>query len=434
MKTKYFVIMAACFLCLLDACNGDERFEINSDDNVPPNPPVVRDVKPLYGGARIFYDIPSDKDLLSINAEFVAVNGNLFTFAASYYIDSMDIYGLGDTVSHIIKLYALDRAGNKSTKVDVPVIPLESAVSRVAKTLTVKPGFGSFYVDWINELQQTINIYVDFEFTQNGTHRELISVFSSNLLTERKFINDLTLSSDEPVTVKIRVEDIYGNMTAPVDFGQLYLHQDTQIPKESWVLPKTNDSIAGVPMCYGNGFDGRSYRVIDGEIDMAESSNYMHTGGIGRTGSAATTGSNTVENPGPNLPWNLIVDLGDYYELSRIVTHQRHSGGANSLGRGQYYQDENVGIYNMYILDEELNEWIFLTEVKIPIPTGLNDLEIVKLGDAGDMAYMYPDDPRFTQPARWFRYEAIRGFASNYTSTNTNCLSEITLFGRKANR
>jgi hypothetical protein len=422
MKTINYIFFTILFLSFF-SCKEDKRFEIGFDDKVPPGAPVVREVKALYGGVRIFYTRPKDEDLLSINAEFVAANGKKFVFSASYFKDSLDVYGLGDTKQYEISLYAADRAGNKSTVVPVLATPLESSISRVSKSLMVKPGFGSFYVDWTNELAQTVHIYVEFDFVQNGIERDMVIAFSSNLPVERKFIDDLELKSDEPVHVKVRVEDIYGNVSEPVDFGNIYLHQDAMIPKEKWTLPQTNDTIAGIPMCFGNGFDGRIYRVIDGEIDMGESSNYMHTASMGRTGVSADG----------NLPWNLIVDLGDYYELSRIVTHQRHSGGSNSLGRGHYYKAENVGIYNMYILDEELNEWVPVSQHTIPIPVELNDLEIVKLGNAGDMAYMYPDDPQYTKPVRWFRYEALYCFDSNYTSTNANCLSEITLYGRKSN-
>jgi hypothetical protein len=332
---------------------------------------------------------------------------------------------LGKTEEYTFNLFATDRAGNRSSVVPVSVTPLEPSISRVAKSLIVKPGFSSFYVDWINELEQTVNVYIDFNFTQNGKYRDLISVYSSNMEHERKFVNDLELGPSDPVNIKIRVEDIYGNITEPVDFGSFFLLQDEKIPKTNWVLPLTNDSIAGVPMCFGSGMDGRIGRVIDDKTDeMLNGSNYINTAGMGQTGSSVN----------PNVPWNLIIDLGDYYELSRIITHQRHNDGAltNIMQRGTYYQGQNVGIYNMYILDEEANEWIFLCKHTIPYPTGLNNLEIAKLGHAGDLAYMYPDDLQFTKPTRFFRYEALKGFNSNYTNTDCNCLSEVTLYGRKA--
>ena len=108
------------------------------------------------------------------------------------------------------------------------------------------------------------------------------------------------------------------------------------------------------------------------------------------------------------MPWNVIIDLGADYKLSRIVTHQRHSGGINNVNRGQYYKYENVGVYEMYVWDEDASEWIYVTEHMIPVPEGLSELEFVKKGEAGDQAYMYPDDPQFTKPTRYFRYKLQR--------------------------
>jgi hypothetical protein len=421
-KLLYLLFLIAA----ISSCS-EQRFEIGIDDKTPPAKPVVRDVKPLYGGARIFYTRPADEDLLTVNAEFIAANGKTFQFSASYFKDSLDVYGLGNTNKHTLNLFATDRAGNRSEIVPVTVEPLEPSISRVAKTLIVKPGFSSFYVDWTNELEQTVNIYVNFTFTQGGKNRDLVAVYSSNQLNERKFITDLIQGPNDPVKVNVKVEDIYGNITEAVDFGSLYLLQDEEIPKTNWVLPLTNDTIAGEPMCFGSGYDGRIGRVIDGKTDeLLNGSNYMHTASTGRTGVGTS----------PNTPWNLFIDLGDYYELSRIVTHQRHNTGSltNIMDRGQYYQSENVGKYNMYYLDEENDVWVLLSGHIIPLPVGLNDLEIAKMGHKGDEAYMYPDDPHFSPPVRFFRYEALNSFASNYTGTGCNCLAELSLFGRKPNK
>ncbi len=189
------------------------------------------------------------------------------------------------------------------------------------------------------------------------------------------------------------------------------------------MLPNPNDSIGGVPMVFGNGLEGRSAKVIDGIIDRGDNLNFMHTQARGRTGKA-TDG---------NMPWNFIIDLGAKYEISRIITVQRHSGGLANVSRGQYYQSENVGLYNVYIWDETLNKWEYVVQHKIPVPVGITELEFVKKGEAGDMAYMYPDNPAYTKATRWFRYEAVKSFNGNYTLDNANCLSEITLFGKKAN-
>jgi len=421
--TKQLYLFTA-FLMLMVSCEEEDRHLGSSGDAVAPGQPTAVTYKPLYGGARFFYDLPGDEDLLSIDAVYTNANNEIFSFSASYYIDSLDVYGFGDTIDYQINLYAVDRAGNRSAPVTVTVTPLEPAITRVIKSVEVKPGFSSFFLDWENELEQSINVYVDFNYTKDGTQYAFTSVFSSNLSEERRFVEDLELTPQEMVSVSVRVEDTYGNITEPVDMGQISLYEDIEIPKENWFLPATNDSIGGVPQCFGDGLEGRLRYIIDGIIDRGDNLNFMHTQSRGRTG----------DTDDGNMPWNIIIDLGDYYELSRIVTVQRHSGGLDNINRGQYYQSENVGIYNMYIWDEDSAKWSVISRHQIDVPVGLSDLEFVKKGEAGDMAYMYPDDPRYTRPARWFRYEALKGFTSNYTREDSNCLSELTLYGRKAAR
>jgi hypothetical protein len=428
MKTIKYMFLFMIFLLGFYACKEEGRFAIAYYDSEPPEAPVYNGkYKPLYGGARIFFELPADRDLLSIDASYISTQGKEVWFSVSYFTDSIDIYGLNDTLEHVVKLYAVDRAGNRSIIVPVPIVPLEPALSRVANSIIVKPGFGSFFLDWTNELRQNMNVYAHFSYTQQGTYKEHTIIYTSNLPTERWFIRDLELTSQEPITLEVRVEDPYGNITEYVDKGKFALLEDEVIPKEKWVMPENNeyihDSIGGVPMGYLESYEGHAYYVIDDIIDDGSNTiyNYVQTYGRGRTGQIIHG----------NAPWNIMIDLGEEYELSRIVTHQRYGIIGGTSLRGQYYRDENVGIYAMYIWDETEQKWDSICQHKILVPT-LTDMEIKQLGMAGDMAYFYPDDPQFTRPTRWFRYEALRSFNSNYTdSNNARCLSEITLYAKK---
>jgi hypothetical protein len=424
MKTKKYISLFLASLFAVCSCKEEGRFSSGAEDAVPPGPVTDVTYKPLYGGARFFFSVPDDEDLLKVDAVYTSSKNQAYQFSVSYFVDSLDVYGFPDVNEYTVQLYAVDRSGNRSTPTSVTVTPLEPAYLRVAQTMVLKPGFSSFILDWVNELEQNINVYADFKYTQNGEEHSFTSVFSSNLPEDRRFVNDLYLTPQEPVSVQVRVEDIYGNITESIDKGQITLLEDIEIPKDNWFLPETNDSIGGVPQAFGNGYEGRLRYVIDGIIDRGDNLNFMHTQQRGRTGNSADG----------NMPWNIMIDLGDYYELSRIVTVQRHSGGVANISRGQYYQYENVGIYNMYIWDEDSTKWSFISQHKILFPEGLSELEYVKLGEAGDMAYMYPDDPQYTKPARWFRYEAYKGFTANYTRDDADCLSEITLYGKKANK
>ncbi len=430
MRVKTTLWMLTLLLLGLGACEESSRFQSGANDNDPPGKPVINSWKPLYGGARFFYSIPHDEDLLSVNAEYTNDKGKTFNFTSSFYSDSIDVIGLGSTDPKEITLYAVDRAGNRSETVKQQITPLEPSISRVASSLVVKAGFSSFLVDWVNELEQVVNVYVSFKYTQDGKLNDYVSVFSSNVLNERKFIQDLYLKPTEPVEVSIRVEDQYGNSTANIPFGQLNLLEDTELDQSKWVIPNANDSTVtvngkkintGVPAMFGDNLEGRMSKLIDGIIDQGDNLNFFHTGGRGRTGFSRDG----------NMPWNIVIDLGGYYQLSRIITIQRHSGGLANISRGQYYRSENCGEFRLYYFNELTSKWDSVSTQRTPIPTGVNDLQFVKLGEAGDMAYFFPNDPQYTPPTRWFRYEGLHCFDDNYSSTGANCMSELKLYGKK---
>jgi hypothetical protein len=345
----------------------------------------------------------------------------------SYFQDTINVYGLSDTLEHTVSLYSVDRAGNKSTAINIPVKPLEPAFRQIARSMVIKPGFASFFMEWENMLRQNVNVYAEFDYAKNGQTFEHKLIYTSNLAEERWSVRDLEPDSltQQPITLnlKVRVEDYYGNMTDYIDKGTITLLKDDKIPKTDWSMPAAGSYMGDVPMGYLSGAEGRAAFVIDDIIDDGKNMNYGHTDGKGRTGLSFDG----------NQRWNIMIDLGAEYELSRIITHQRfYNGDANSV-RGQYYGGENIGAYAMYIWDEERERWDSISGHTISFVEGLSDMEYRQMGLAGDMAYLYPDDPHFTRPTRWFRYEAW--YAFGWTSLSwlapTNCISEITLYGRK---
>jgi len=437
MNTKRILYLLMLITLCVSACKEQGRYEPTVGSTTPPGPPTDISWQPLYGGARFHYTIPRDEDLISVNAEYTNERGETFFFSSSFYKDSVDVYGFGAEKDYTVYLYGVNRAGKESNKVPVQVIPLEPAISRVVKTLDLKAGFSSFFLDWENELEQVVNIYIAYKYNEQGVARDLVRVFSSNKLKERQFVNDVFAGPTDPINVKVNVEDRYGNTSEVVDFGDIYLLEDYSFDKSIMSFPEANDSTiilrngtrfnTGVPALFGESYEGRMSKLIDDVIDRGDNLNFFHTGGRGRTGFSKDG----------NLPWNVIMDLGDYYQLSRINTVQRHTGSLNdpnsSINREQYYRSENCGEFRLYYFDEDILEWVLCSEQRTPIPEGLSELQYVLLGEAGDQAYMYPDDPQYTKPTRWFRYECLHCFDSNYTSTDANCMSELTVYGKKAN-
>jgi hypothetical protein len=412
-----------CFCALIaaffGACEEGGRFKMSMDDNLPPDPPANVRAKALNGGIRIHYVIPKNEDLMSIEAK---CGDNVF--AVSFYTDSIDVKGLFELKEYTVEVYAVDKAGNKSQSVEVKKTPLESAISKIAKTFSVLPGFNGFVINWKNEMQEAVNIFAEYEFTQAGVKRELLTIFTSNDTLGYAVVNDLVLNSNEQVKVKVSAGDNYNNRTEAVDKGSFTLLYDEEInhfdenDKNLWSYPVPFQEPpfgGGVVQAWGDDLDGRTAYFIDGIIDDGTTS-YNYT--FFSKGSGYTTDY-----------WDFLIDLGDYYELSRVIIHPRH--GADIGKRGAYFGGDDVGIFAAYIWDENTEEWEQLGVYKNPLPEGnLSDLQWYRLGKAGHMHYLFPYDPKFTKPVRWFRFECRNSFSGNYTAGPPPCVSELRLFSK----
>jgi hypothetical protein len=255
-------------------------------------------------------------------------------------------------------------------------------------------------VKWNDALMQNVYIYVDFSYMQNGARKQSTTVFNS-FSTEVRSIDSLRLFNQEPVLVKVTVKDKYGN-TAQTKDTTIVLLTDEKLSKTGWYLPAPGTVIGGVTQTDGNG-NGEMAQVIDGLTEQDMLKNFYLT---------------LTANP-----WNIIIDLGGEYELSRIVTHQRYSSLDLTMSgsiRGAFYRAENVLSYNMYIWDEENQKWELVSRHNILTPVVTMETDYVTLGNAGDKAFLYPEEPKFTKPTRYFRFEAING----------KYISEITLYGK----
>ncbi|MFB2119090.1 DUF4959 domain-containing protein [Parapedobacter sp. 2B3] len=416
MGNIFKIIIIVVSFSAIYGCKESERFKINYADDTPPGKPFVDPVyKPLYGGARIYFTPPEDRDVLTVNASYLNQEGQEVWFSSSYFSDSIDVEGFPDTLPKEVSVYAVDRAGNKSEAQTITVVPKEPSISRIARSIAAKGGFGSFYVEWENELSQVINIHVNYAYGDS----EKNAIFTSTDTVERRFVLVGQIPESMPVRVRVAAEDRYGNISQTVE-SEIHLIKDEEIPKDKWVIPQTNDSVGGVPQGFWDGFEGRARFLIDGIIDDGLNRNFGNTAARGQTGQV---------NDG-DLPANFIIDLGEEWEISRIITHQRdHIWDSRPVGRGWYYGGENVGVYGIHIWDGA--GWDSVRTHKIPFPPDLPGQQYRVMAQAGDMAYLYPDDPRFSAPTRWFRYEAQYGFQNDYTGRGVMGLSEITLYGRK---
>jgi hypothetical protein len=429
------------------ACEEGERFAISSGDTTPPAPPVLDSVHFLNGGAELFYRIPDDEDVISIEGSYIAKNGEVITAAVSFFAKSLRVLGMADTLEHVVSLYSVDRAGNKSKVVPVPVTPLEPAFIKVAKTLKVKPAFSSLIVEWDNELRQDINVYVNLSYSYNGSVRSVHHAISSKKTFDRQFIKDMDLPESEPVSVSFSIADAYGNESQVYDLGTKHVMRDVMLDKskmsffDSGKMLGKDENGNNVFMADGNRYEGRTANLLDGIIENDGITFQFNQANFSYPFTMIC--EDGVTRDVNRYPWNILIDLGDYYELSRIVTHQRWVDDRilsqmSVLDLGVLYgyaptKDWNVGRYEVYWLDETNNKWQLINQTTIPKPPAeYSNLEIIRYAAKGDEAFMYPDEPHFTPRTRYFRYKAVNSFGNNYADVGPASMSELTLYGRKA--
>ena len=428
MKTKcYLILFAIAFFAIFHACKEEDRFAISSSDSTPPSPPTEITYKAFPGAVRLYYKVPENVNVLSVDAEHITEAGRVLRFSASFFTDSLDVFGFVDEKEYTLKVYATNRAGVRSTMIDFPVTPLESALPKLERNIDVKRAVRSFLVDWENELNQVVNVYVDFKFRQQGVTRALTRVFTSSRSMERQAVMGLDLDDNEQVEVKLWIEDLYGNKTTVKDFGSLELLYDYELDKSIWAIPRAGEQKGGFTQVNAYHMEGRMEYLNDGIINAGEEINYIFT------------------NMGN--PWTIIIDLGAEYELTRIVTWQRRYAGvlmpdddgvapdpdSRVFDKGILYAGtQNVARYELYRFDEDTDSWEYLTTHTIPQPIGLTDLEIISTHNRwGDEAYIHPENPRFSKPTRWFAYRAMNSFDQNYSGTTAQNLSELTIYGRR---
>ena len=389
-------------MAIIVSCEESKRFEISGNDTTPPGAPLFVESKPLPGGASIFFIPPSDIDVLYIEASYQNEIGKTLRFAASFAADSLNVYGFGREGEHSIELCAVDRAGNRSSSIRITVEALEPTVVALAKSIEVLSSFSSMLLKWENVLFEPLYVWVDIAYTQNGDSNEHTTVFNT-YQTETRSIDGLNLYNDELVSVKVSVRDKYDHVIQAKDTA-LVLLVDAIIPKDGWRLLDAGTEMGGITQVGGLQLES----VIDGVIDI-DAENYF-----------ITMQTN---------PWNIIIDLGEEYEISRIVTYQRWSGystntGASADVRGYLYRGENVLTSNLYGWDETVQSWDFFSNRVITPPLVNTDSEYTILGKEGDMVFIYPEEPQFSKPTRFIRFEAVNG----------RYISEITLYGRKAQK
>lgn len=156
---KYIYVLLSTVL-LLSACKDVELGPIVQEDGTAPA--IISDVtvKTVPGGAVITYQLPTDPDLLYVQANYVLPNGENKVVTASYNKRSINVEGFAEVKEYEVALTSVDRSGNRSTPYQVKFTPETPPVISILNTLTMQADFGGIRLDWENPTKAELAILI----------------------------------------------------------------------------------------------------------------------------------------------------------------------------------------------------------------------------------------------------------------------------------
>ncbi|MDR1864501.1 MAG: DUF4959 domain-containing protein [Bacteroidales bacterium] len=149
MKTLSRIITAGLALIATSCIQPTEWHD--PKDEVAPGALRNIEIEELSGGARITYRLPDDDDLLGAKASFsYSEGGATVERFASAGNDTIELEGFGDTLTHAVTLYAIDKSGNVSAGETRTFKPLTPPIALMRETLEVSGEFGGIGFKWDN--------------------------------------------------------------------------------------------------------------------------------------------------------------------------------------------------------------------------------------------------------------------------------------------
>ena len=393
MKATQLLILTGFLFFMLGGCKEDKLEPIEQDGTAPA--PVSNIVaERISGGARLSYTLPQEDDLLYVVASYRLSNGKQREFKSSFYTNSLTVEGFPDTTEHKIELYCVDKSGNRSQSVIVPVRPGKPPVVETYESLQIVPDFGGINVTYKNSSKADLAIQV---VTPDSTGKMAIATtfytardsgsFSVRgfAAERRKFgIYIIDKWSNFSETKESEVTPLYEVMIDKSKFREVILPGDSQTTF----------------------FDGAMRNIWDGKVLPDGPNAAAHTGTVG-TGAAKY----------------FTFDMGIAAQLSRFslqaIADDKH-----------WYNDVTPKKYEVWgTLNPDpsgsFDGWtklLTITSIKPSgLPTGILTEDDRVAGRIGDEANLSLDLPK----VRYIRIRCLENWSGN---TNM-AISEVTFWG-----
>jgi len=394
MKTHNFLsIFLICFIFLL-SCNENEN-----GDSVPPGSLTIENIVPTNGGGIFSYSLPNDSDILFVRAEYTNSLGDDVYRVSSSHNNSIEIDGLNQNTSLIVRLYVVDENENISEPTEVEFTPLPSFIYLVQESISLSAELGGVRIQWENIAEKTVYVHLHIV---NGDDEE-IRILSSDKEFENISVRGLDAVE---MTFLTKVEDFDGNITELEEKASLSPLFEEMIDKSTWTLV-SNLSVNG------NAWEGSTVNFWDDVVDTA-----------------ATNSDNSYfiiwrdQNGGVlNWPLDIVIDLNKNVQIHRFKVWQRAFWYNGPTGIPYYFQEENMRSFDLYASNNSI-DWTLLGQFDIGDPSDQDGNIPQDFIDEAANGHDFDLDG-VSDPFRYLKFS----ITSNYGSDTYVHGSEITLWG-----
>ena len=396
MNKLTYLLTLALYGFLIGSC---ENVDIN-EDTTAPGKLSVQSITPKSGGGIIYYNLPADNDILFVRADYINAQGDEVFRVSSKENDSIEISGLIDTSPVTVNLSVFDTSQNQSEVVSVDFSPNRSFIFDVLESLEITSDLGGVRVNWTNDEEKTVFIYVSITAIDG---EEEIRILSSSNQNGARFVRGLAA---EELNFSIKVEDFDGNSTPDTDFGNYTPLFEEKIDKTSWRLVSSLS-------VNGDAWEGQTVNFWDDIVDTVSTNSDNSYFIIYRSLNGGVL----------RWPLDIVIDLNKTVKINRFKVWQRafwYNGPANTA---YYYQAENLRSFDIYVSKDKV-EWQLLGNFDIGDPSdGSGNIPDEKIDEAaqGHDFNLEEVSPEF----RYFKFS----ITANYGSDTYVHGSEISLFG-----
>ena len=396
MKTRLFYYMIT--IGLFFSCSEKEISPVNSPTGKPA-PVTDVTINPIPGGTIISYIIPKDNEVLAVKAVYTLTNGKQYESSASFYENHLIIQGYNDLKEHEALVYTINRAQELSDPVSVRFIPMESPISKSAKSASITSDFGGAYFAWKNEDKVLLTAEM-FAETDNG------ELATARIVTSKLDSAYFAIRGYDPVPSKFALilKDNWDNVSDtifPPD-GTVTPWFEEKLNKKEWSIFKIGGNYLAGDGSFTN-WEGRDEYMFDDDINT-----------IGHSYSGS-------------LPVSITFDLSKNVRLSRAVFFQRFQSNF-------YYNWGNprrIIIYGRTEIPQSGNwdGWTQLVDYTMIKPSGTNS-DYTLNTDEDIQAALNGHETSFPKSSDAYRYIRFR-FMTSWENRPYAHPAEITLYGQE---